>query len=245
MLEATTAVDTPLIDEPALLALRRRLRRLRFSEPHESQFLAYMHRKMCNRVWAVGLTTIGFMLLFIWVDLRFLPPSVYGLSIPVRVLVMVFVGFSIWYTNRPGRVAPRAAFNVSTIAYLSIGLMVAAVILLCRQQQVPVPVTHDGLYIVLLSGSFIVGLPARHAVLSAWVITLSYLAGEVLIGSSRAIVIGNGLFLFSFVLMASVGAYAYEHMLRGAFLNEQLLNAARHRAERESQGKTQIGRAHV
>lgn len=240
MLEATTSPDATLIDEPALLAQRRRISRLGFSDPLETQFLTYMHRKVCNRAWAVGLTTVGFMLLFVWVDLRYLPASVYHLSIPLRVVVLLFVSFCLWYTNRPGRVAPRLAFNVATAGYLTTGLMVAAVILLCRQQQVAVPVTHDGLYIVLLSATFILGLPARHAVIGAWVIALGYLAGEVLIGSPRALVIGNSLYLFSFVLMGSVGAYAYEHMLRGAFLNEQLLDAARHRAERESQSKTRF-----
>lgn len=232
--------SNPPVDEPALLAQRHRLKRLKFPQPLEDQFLSYLHRKMCNRVWAVGLSTIGFMLLFIWVDYRFLPRSVYELSIPLRIAALVCVAFSIWFTNRPGKVSPRPAFTVATIGYLSTGWMVAGVILLCRVKEVSVPVTHDGLYIVLLSGSFLLGLPTRHAVLSAWLITLGYLLGEALIGSSGAILIGNCLFLASFVLMGCVGAYAYEHMLRGAFLNEQLLNAARHRAERESQSKTRF-----
>src|SRR5690554_6055735 len=40
--------------------------------------------------------------------------------------------------------------------------------------------------------------------------------------------------------MGSIVAYASEYMLRRGYLNEQLLQAARLRAERESQGKTRF-----
>lgn len=228
------------LDEPGLLAQSRRLGRLRFPVPIEADFQAYMHRKMCSRVWAVAVSSIGFMLLFIWVDYAFLPASVYHLSITVRVLVLLLVCFCLWYSNRPGRVSPRSAFDIATLGYISTGLMVIMVILVCRTQQVPVAVTHDGLYLILLSGCFLLGLPMRSSALGSWFIVLSYLAGEAAIGSSRQIVLGNGLFLGCFTLMGSIGAYAYEHMLRRAYLNEQLLQAARDRAERESQGKTRF-----
>ncbi|MEZ2744820.1 ATP-binding protein [Halopseudomonas bauzanensis] len=240
MTQVTQAGLAEPLDEPGLLAQSRRLGRLRFPPSIEADFKTYMHRKMCSRVWPVAVSSIGFMLLFIWVDYAFLPASVYHLSITVRVLILLLVCFCLWYSNRPGRVVPRAAFNTATLGYVSTGLMVIMVILICRVQQVPVPVTHDGLYLILLSGCFLLGLPMRSSVLGSWFIVLGYLAGEMLIGSSRQIVLGNGLFLGCFILMGSIGAYAYEHMLRRAYLNEQLLQAARDRAERESQGKTRF-----
>lgn len=240
MTQVTQARLAEPLDEPGLLAQSRRLGRLRFPASIEADFLAYLHRKMCSRVWPVAVSSIGFMLLFIWVDYAFLPASVHYLSITVRVLVLLLVCFCLWYSNRPGRVAPAAAFSTATLGYVATGLMVIMVILVCRVQQVPVAVTHDGLYLILLSGCFLLGLPMRNSVLGSWFIVLGYLAGEMLIGSPRQIVLGNGLFLGCFILMGSIGAYAYEHMLRRAYLNEQLLQAARDRAERESQGKTRF-----
>ncbi len=233
-------VVTNALDEPGLLAQSRRLGRLRLPPSIEADFQAYLHRKMCSRVWPVAVSSIGFMLLFIWVDYAFLPASVHQLSITVRVLVLLLMCFCLWYSNRPGRVAPRSAFNTATLGYVCTGLMVIMVILACRTQQVPVAVTHDGLYLILLSGCFLLGLPMRNSVLGSWFIVLAYLVGEVAIGSSRQSVLGNGLFLGCFTLMGSIGAYAYEHMLRRAYLNEQLLQAARDRAERESHGKTRF-----
>ena len=239
MVEAAAAPDAPL-DEPALLAQRHRLGRLRFPASMEVGFMSYLHRKMCSRVWPVAASSLGFMLLFIWVDYAFLPESVYYLSISVRLAVLLLVCYCLWYSNRAGSVEPGSAFNTATLGYVCTGLMVTMVILLCRLEQVSVPVTHDGLYLILLSGSFLLGLPARRAVLGSWFIVFSYLIGEALLGASRQTVLGTGLFLGCFTLMSSIGAYAYEHMLRSAYLNEQLLQAARVRAERESQGKTRF-----
>ena len=237
MIEASTGPTEPL-DEPALLAQQRRLGRLRFTALLEEDFKKYMHNKMRGRVWSVALTTIGFMLLFFWVDYRYLPPEIKQITIPIRAVMLVLVVLSLWYVNRPGRVRPGVAFNIATLVYVAVGLAVAGIILLCRMFPLQVPVTHDGLYLVLLSGTFLVGLPARHSVCGSWAILLCYLAGEAMLGLPREMVLGIGLFLCSFTLMGSVVAYAYEYMLRRGYLNEQLLLAARVRAERESQSKT-------
>lgn len=239
MIEAAVS-PTEMLDEPALLAQRHRLGRLRFTAQSEQDFKAYMHRKMRGRVWPVALSSVGFMLLFFWVDYRYLPPELNQITIPLRVAVLLLVAFSLWFANRPSQTRPLLAFNVSTLAYVAVGLAVAAIILLCRTQPLRVPVTHDGLYLVLLAGPFLLGLPARHSILGSWAIVLCYLVGEALIGTPRVTVLSIALYLCSFTGMGSVVAYAYEYMLRRAYLNEQLLQAARLRVERESQGKTRF-----
>ena len=60
----TPALNQAMLDEPALLAQRHRLGRLRFSASLETGFQDYMHRKMCGRRWPVTLSSLGFMLLF-------------------------------------------------------------------------------------------------------------------------------------------------------------------------------------
>lgn len=237
---STTSQSAELIDEPALLAQRRGYARLRFSAELESGFLRYLHVKMCSRVWLVGGSCIAFMLLFVWVDLLFLPEMVHRLTVPVRLAVLMLVMFTLWYSNRPGRVEPVRAFAVSTLGYVCAGLMVVMVIIVGRLADGPIPVTHDGLYLILLAGFFLLGLPMRHAVAGSWVIVLSFVGAEYAIGASRAALIGHLLFFGSFTLIGSLGAYLYEHMLRGAYLNERLLDAARTRAERESQSKTRF-----
>src|SRR5690606_31593353 len=192
------ALSQAMLDEPALLAQRHHLGRLRFSSPLESGFQDYMHRKMCGRLWPVMLSSLGFMLLFFWVDYRYLPPEIYNLSIPLRTLVLVLVCFCLWFVNRPGRVAVPLAFNMATLAYFCVGAMVATIILLCRSQPLGGPVTHDGLYLVLLSGTFLLGLPARHSVLCSWAILICYLTGEVLVGTPRELILNSSLYLCSF-----------------------------------------------
>lgn len=239
MIETAILPNEP-VDEPALLAQRRRLGRLRFTALLEEDFKSYMHNKMRGRVWPVAVTSIGFMLLFFWIDYRYLPAEINQISIPIRVITLVLVILSLWFVNRPGRVKAAVAFNVATLAYFIVGLAVAGIILLCRIFPLQVPVTHDGLYLVLLSGTFLIGLPARHSVFGSWAILICYLAGEVTLGLPREMILNIALFLCSFTLMGSVVAYAYEYMLRRAYLNEQLLQAARVRAERESQSKTRF-----
>lgn len=228
------------LDEPALMAQRHHLGRLRFTRALERDFQSYMHRKMRGRLMPVALSSIGFMLLFFWVDYRYLPPEIHTISIPIRTLVLMLVAFSLWFVNRPDRVRPALAFAMTTLAYFSVGLAVAVIILLCRTQPLSVPVTHDGLYLVLLSGTFLLGLPARHSVYCSWAILVCYLAGEVALGAPREMIISIGLYLCSFTLMGSVVAYAYEYMMRRAYLNEELLRAAHLRVEQESQGKTRF-----
>src|SRR5690606_42017179 len=87
-------IDTParnqaMLDEPALLAQRHRLGRLRFSSSLEPGLQDYMHRKMCGRRWPVTLSSLGIMLLFFWVDYRYLPPEIHQISIPLRSRVLV------------------------------------------------------------------------------------------------------------------------------------------------------------
>lgn len=235
---ATLAGDS--LDEPALLAQRRRVGRLRFTDAIEHDFKVYLHGKMRARIWPVALSSIGFMLLFFWVDYRYLPPEVYQISLPVRIAVLMLVVFSLWFVNRPGRIRPSIAFNMATLAYFAVGLAVAGIILLCKTFPLRIPATHDGLYLVLLSGTFLLGLPARHSILGSWAILTAYLAGELLLGSPRGEVLAISLYLSSFALMGSIVAYAYEYMLRRAYLNEQLLQAARARVERDSQSKTRF-----
>lgn len=240
MLDGPTITINAPIDEPALLAQQRRFVSLRFSKQFEPAFQAFLHEKMCKRVWLVGFSSIGFMLIFIWIDFSYLPPYVHDYTVPVRLLMILAVFFCLWYANRPGRVPIRRAFIVASVGLVCSGWMVAMIIAVSRLADLNVRITHDGLYLVLLSGFFLLGLPARHAVVSCWAIVLGYLWGENMVGSERTLVIGNALFLTCFTLIGSLGAYMYEYMMRSAFLNERLLEAARARAERESQGKTRF-----
>lgn len=227
-------------DEPALLAQQRSFRRLRFDPSLEPGFLRYMHQRMADRARLVAFIAASFMLLFALVDLRYLPPELSRYTIPGRLVILVLVCTTIWYAARPDKVPARRAFVSATVSYVCSGLLVGIVIAGSRLADMDVPVTHDGLYLVLLSGFFLVGLPTRHAIVGSWFIVIGYLAVEVMIGSSRVQIIASGLFLGSFSMIGSFGAYIYEHMMRSAYLNECLLKAARIRAERESQGKTRF-----
>lgn len=234
------SVSSPPIDEPALLAQQRSFARLRFSHGLESGFQRYLHDRMCSRVTVVAFSCISFMLLFVWVDLAFLPEYLNRYTIGVRLTILAVLCFTLWYANRSGRVPPQRAFAAATLSYVLTGLMVGMIIVVSRIADIGVIVTHDGLYLVLLSGFFLLGLPMRHAVLGSWTIVACYLSAEYLIGSSRNLIVSSGLFLLCFNLIGSLGAYIYEYMMRGAYLNERLLVAARARAERESQSKTRF-----
>ncbi|MFN3581887.1 MAG: hybrid sensor histidine kinase/response regulator [Pseudomonas sp.] len=228
------------IDEPALLAQQRSFARLRFNKGLEPGFQLYLHEKMCNRVVLVAFSCISFMLLFVWIDLVFLPEELHRYTVTVRLAVLAVVCVTLRYANRLGKVPPSSAFAAAFTSYVLSGMMVAMIIVISRLSNLAVPVTHDGLYLVLLSGFFLLGLPMRHAVVGSWFIICAYIYAEHIIGSGRSIIIANALFLGCFALIGSLGAYIYEYMMRGAYLNERLLEAARARAERESQSKTRF-----
>ncbi|HEC53191.1 hypothetical protein LCGC14_0136580 [marine sediment metagenome] len=228
------------IDEPALLAQERGFASLRFSAQLEPDFQLFLHAKMCARVKIVAISSITFMLLFMLLDYVYLPHWVSNYTLCVRGAGLLAVIAALWYSNRVGRVAPQRAFAAATVAYFCAGLMVVMIIIVARLAEVSVRVTHDGLYLVLLSGMFLLGLPMRHATAGSGAIVLVYLLAEYFIGSSRSMVTSASIYLINFSLMGAFGAYLYEYMQRRAYLNEQLLEAARTRAERESQSKTRF-----
>ena len=240
MQETDQPLSAAALDEPALLAQQRRFATLKFSPQFEPAFRDYLHGKMCGRVGIVASSSIIFMLLFMWIDIAYLPQVIHQYTVPIRGVVLILTCVIAWYANRPGRVAPDRAFFAATIGYVGVGLMVVLVIVGSRLTTVTFPVTHDGLYLCLLSGFFLLGLPMRHAVFGSWFIVVAYLLAEYLVGSSRYTVISGALFLGCFAAMGSLGAYIYEYMMRRAYLNERLLEAARKRAERESQSKTRF-----
>ena len=229
-----------VFDEPALLAQQRGFARLRFDPSLEPGFERYMHQRMADRSKLVAFIAAFFMLLFALIDYRYLPPDLARHTIPARMVILVLVSATIWYAARPRKVPPRRAFVAACFSYVCSGLLVGAVIAGARLADMQVPVTHDGLYLVLLSGFFLVGLPMRHALVGSWIIVAGYLCAEHAVGSPRLQVLSSGLFLSSFSMIGSFGAYIYEHMMRSAYLNECLLKAARIRAERESQSKTRF-----
>lgn len=240
MSDPTSPAQAVLIDEPAVLAQQRGFANLRFSQALEPGFMLYLHGKMSNRVGLVAFSTITFMLFFMWVDVMFLPTEINRYTVTIRAVVLCIVAFTLWLCSQPGRISPGSAFLLGTSGYVAVGLMVVLVIAASRLVTVPTPVTHDGLYLVLLSGFFLLGLPMRHSVIGSWIIVATYLAVETALGATRYQIISGALFLGSFALMGSMGAYIYEYMMRSAYLNECLLTAARRRAERESQGKTRF-----
>lgn len=228
------------LDEPALLAQRARLRRLRFKPDIEQHFARYMHVRLAGRAPVVTLCALTFMLLFMLLDRVYLPAGLYQYTLPIRTIILLLVVAAIWYSGRPGKVAAQQAFAVSVLAYTLSGLMVAMVIVAARQVDLPVNVTHEGLYLVLLAGFFLLGLPTRHAVIGSWVIVASYLLAEWLAAAPRSLIFSNGLYLICFTAIGSLGAYLYEYMLRYGYLNEGLMQAAQRRAERETQSKTRF-----
>ncbi|SDS59640.1 His Kinase A (phospho-acceptor) domain-containing protein [Halopseudomonas xinjiangensis] len=240
MQDHSKAPQPESFDEPALLAQQRGFGRLRFEPSLEPGFLRYMHQRMADRSRLVAFIAAFFMLLFALIDLRYLPPELTRYSVPARLVALILICGTVWYAGRPHKVPARRAFISATFSYICSGLLVGVVIAGTRLTDMRVPVTHDGLYLVLLSGFFLVGLPTRHAVVGSWLIVAGYLIAEQAVGSPRIQIIASGLFLGSFAMIGSFGAYIYEHMMRGAYLNECLLKAARIRAERESQGKTRF-----
>ncbi|HDZ57626.1 MAG TPA: hybrid sensor histidine kinase/response regulator [Pseudomonas xinjiangensis] len=237
---SNSSSQTLPVDEPTVIAQQGKLASLRFNPQLEPGFLDYLHGKMSSRAGVVACSTVCFMPLFMWVDLAFLPEAIHQHTVPIRVMVMVMVISILWYACRPGRIAPGRAFVAMNVGYVCSGLMVIMVIGASRLVTTPVPVSHDGLYLVLLAGFFLLGLPMRHAVVGSWIIVFCYLITEFLLGASRYQLISAQLFLGSFAAIGSLGAYIYEYMMRSAYLNECLLEAARARAESESQSKTRF-----
>ncbi len=240
MSETRLVATGTAIDEPALLAQERGFASLRFSAQLEPDFQLFLHAKMCARVKIVAISSITFMLLFMLLDYVYLPHWVSNYTLCVRGAGLLIVIAALWYSNRFGRVAPQRAFAAATVAYFCAGLMVVMIIIVARLAEVSVRVTHDGLYLVLLSGMFLLALPMRHAVAGSGAIVLVYLLAEYFIGSSRSMVTSASIYLINFTMMGAFGAYLYEYMQRRAYLNENLLEAARTRAERESQSKTRF-----
>ncbi|MGQ7957162.1 ATP-binding response regulator [Pseudomonas sp. SP16.1] len=224
--------------ERLLLAQQRRgYARLRFVPALEGEFAAHRLQRIRRRLPLIVATAVLFQLVYALLDFLAMPLAVSLSVLPLRLLALGAVLLAFVYCRRPSA-SPQRSLVAYAGAYLCTGACVAAIIHLAWRQGLALP--YDGLFLILLFGYLLLGLPLRAISLCSWSFCLLFVGLCLGFGETGSELAYQGLFLLCANLIGTVGAYMQEHGQRSAWLNLRLLNLARLRAEADDARKLRL-----
>lgn len=239
--ERRNFMDLTLEEQERLLLTQQRRGHasLRFSRWLEDAFFRDRFR-FTQRHWGLAvvvMAAVSFQLVYAIHDLLIMPLQV-GLSLSALrfVSVLAVIGSALYYRRRSSD--PRLAYWFLSGSYLISGICVVLLIYGSRMHGQFMP--YEGLLLLLLFGYALLGLPFRAATYSGWALYLLYLALGLALNPDSVSLAYELLFLGCLNLIGSTGSYLQEHAHRDAWINLRLLKIARHRTERDTEGKLRL-----
>lgn len=212
-------------------------RKLRFSAELEALYQRDRDQAMRLRCRPVTASALALLVLYALLDLVMLPPELAQQTIAVRSFVTCPAILLAWgLSYRP---VSADTFNLTyTAAYVAGGLSVVLIIALARLDRFPLP--YEGVLLMLMFGYFVMGLTFRAASAASAAIIAAYLVMEAMVGTPHAVVVLNGVFLFTANVIGMVGSWLSEYRQRAHFLDRLLLDESRRFAEQENVRKTHL-----
>tara|TARA_R100001440_G_scaffold24211_9_gene39410 strand:+ start:1221 stop:3020 length:1800 start_codon:yes stop_codon:yes gene_type:complete len=221
---------------------------LRFDPAIETCYRHEREAALPERARPVAASALFLFLVYALLDPAFLPPSLAWQTIAMRLLFTCpMIGFVWALTYLPPRTGPKPPRLSITpahfarwyaLSYLWGGLSVVLIIALARNQQYPMP--YDGILLMLMFGYFLMGLPFRTASIGSALIIAAYLLVEVIYQTPPRVIGVNMFFVMTANLIGMVGAWLREHQQRAHFIDRQLLELSRQKAETDSAEKTHL-----
>ncbi|HET8707158.1 MAG TPA: hybrid sensor histidine kinase/response regulator [Pseudomonadales bacterium] len=210
----------------------------RFFDPElERLYRHETYERLLRRTPVVAAVAFICMMVFGAVDYHSLPHSAAMISIALRCISMGFMGSTLYFALvRQDR--PKLLMRSYLLTYLSSGLALIGIVWASQQAHLFLP--YDGLFIVIMFGYFLLGLPFAQALWVGILLIFAYLAVDVMAGTPAVYRVYNTLFLVSANAIGAVGYYYFDQTQRTAFLRGQLITHAKTVAEQKSQQTTRF-----
>lgn len=200
--------------------LRQGFRPLRFMPSLEREFRVFFSRH--NAVRQRGAIIVGIVLLLalLPLDISYLQGSALDYYLFTRIWITIpLLVLALALTFRHSL---RRYFSVfSFLIITTIGVAASAVIVYCNRVGQPLP--YEGIMLIIMVAFFLGGLYFRQSLVSAVIVSLSYvLLSETWLDANH-ISYHNYFFLFATVLVGAVSAYTLEYQIRIGFLQRGAL----------------------
>jgi signal transduction histidine kinase len=210
---------------------------LRFQPELETRYRAIRDQGIRERARPVCASALVLFLVYALLDWFMLPDTLARQTIFIRLLItcptISLVWWLSWQPLKPGHF-----LKLYSLAYLVGGLSVVAIIGIARAAQFPLP--YEGILLMLMFGYFAMGIPFRLVSALSLLLVGAYLAMEYATGMAPDQLAINGFFIMTANIIGMVGSWLSEHRQRAHFLDRQMLETLRNRAERESERKTNL-----
>ncbi|EAT11122.1 response regulator [Bermanella marisrubri] len=213
-----------------------------FPKHIESEYKAYLKKRILQRVPAVGISSIIFLIIFAILDVYLLPRHIEVQTISVRLFLAIplIVLACLWLYFRP----PRFYLWIYSSVFLIVGLSVVWIIWFTHINNSWLP--YEGLMIIMTYGFVVMGLPIVLASLLNAIMVLAYAFSEPLMHFSMPVYLNNVTFLVAMYFAGIVSAWILSYAQRGQFLHQYLLtlNEKQAKAEIESRNRYLAAASH-
>jgi signal transduction histidine kinase/CheY-like chemotaxis protein len=212
--------------------------RLRFIPELEQEFDQARLRQVLDRLPLIAWTALLLQAMFITLEWLLQPPETRMALLPLRALATLCTISSLIYCLRSRRSA-LTIMRVYVSGYVIHGLCMS--VLIHVSWQYDGPQDYDCLFLVLMFGYLWLGGPLVWVSLGSWLICAVFIGLYPLMGwAMDGGMAYETIFLLGANVIGSIGAYSREYEQRKAWINTQLLDLARRRAEEEDGRKLRV-----
>lgn len=191
-----------------------------FPKDIEQQYAINVKQKILQRVPAVAISSLLFMLIFSGLDWLMMPDYLAYQTIFVRLVVVVpvILIISAWLIINP----PKFYLIAYGFVFLWTCLWVVWIIWRAHSQAILLP--YEGLMITIIYGFVVMGFPLWIACLLNAIVIAAYMLTEPLYDLSLPTYIQNVSFLLAMYLAGLFSAWILDYSHRKQFLQQEILN---------------------
>lgn len=226
------------VEEQQLIHTNKRFFSLvKFSEPLESEFRAYRHERLLERIPAIGAAGLFIFFLFALLDFYTLPEPVYYITTSIRLFIVCpLIALAMIAARLHWSITAYSALYMT--AYVVSGLSIVAIMYTTRINDAQMP--YDGVLLHLVFGYFLMGSPYTLATLGGVLVSIGYFSLEFNLDAPSHVLTSNAAFIVTLNFMGAIGSYMQERSRRSLFLNKKLVELAKAKDEQEISSRTRL-----
>lgn len=188
---------------------------LQFTPELEQEFMEYRLHYYIPRIRILAYTAVAMILMYCYIDYVQFAGDALNHTIGVRVfleasIILVLLGASYRIKD------PVLFYRIFSFTYCINSLSILFTLLYSHMNGIPLP--YESLFVLLMFGYFLLGLPLWHSAITSVSISSAYVLGEYFIGTKTQEVFYAGFFLACANAVGIVGAYLLERLSRANFL---------------------------
>lgn len=188
---------------------------LQFPPELEQEFMQYRLDYYIPRIRILAYTAVAMILMYSYMDYVQFTGDVLMHTISIRLFIDVPIILIVLVASYKVK-DTRLFYRLFSLAYFINGLSILFILLISHMNGIYLP--YEGLFLLLMFGYFLLGLPVLHSTISSIGVSAGYVAGEYIIGTDSQEIFYAFFFLASANIVGIVGAYLLERLSRSNFL---------------------------